>query len=358
MVVLALLVASVGSAPSASAHGADGDGGHDHAGGEAGVSAEVLAFIESPALVALREERGDTPELARQLDYHYRFRGMTDYLDRSPAHVAEVMRPGNHSPEALVEVGLELAPSEWQEFRRREGVGASIVEVLRLLTGRAYDEAEERLEGGVDGTPGQRLSTGDLLSGVWLDQMDGGRLKVAVTDASAVNMGQLARLVPGGRSSIEVIEQDLSADELHALKQGVRADLVEAGEESSVGYAYTDTGVKVRICPTRADQALERFRAPDPENIVIGPVENLEIAGGPGTAHSGSGIVAGLDIEGTSDWREEPYDCTWGLNGHTSGYLYLVTAGHCLWANRHDADGGFGVATARQGSTTISASNA
>ena len=205
----------------------------------------------------------------RHLEYHLRFRSGFDFLSTDVIHIAEVVADGGH-PEALRTLGLELTEAEWAEMQRRMTVLSRAIEVKRLISGRAFDEAEEALEGG-----GDRLPTGALFGGVWQDHLDGGRLKVAVTDASAVDLEALYGLFERGAADVVVIEQAYSLDDLRAWRGEIERRVQAGRVNAALGFDYSDIGVRIRVVlyPPSHDATLDSLLAGIPRDQVV--IEHL-----------------------------------------------------------------------------------
>jgi hypothetical protein len=183
---------------------------------------------------------------ADHLDYHLRFRSGFDFLSLDLDHIAAVVADGGH-PDAVANLGLELSDAEWGEFRRRQAVLAQAVAVMRLVTGRAFDEREEDVEGQSLVSGRGRLPTGPVFAGVWMDHMDGGLLKLAVTDAGAVDLDALYALFPRGADDLVIIVQEYSLDQLEAWRDLIGRRFQDLRIGGSLGLHRSDLGVRLRL---------------------------------------------------------------------------------------------------------------
>jgi hypothetical protein len=195
---------------------------------------------------------------AEHLAYQLALRSSFDFLSTDPTHIAALAATGG-DPEAMQFLGLELSTEEWVEMQRRMTVIERAFAVKQLVTGRAFDAAEEAAEGS-----GGRLPTGPLFAGVWQDHLDGGVLKVAVTDASAVDLDALYALFEGGRSDVVVIEQVYSLDELWVWRDIITDRLREMTVGSALGFDHSDVGVRLWL------ELVEQGRGADLDALLAG----------------------------------------------------------------------------------------
>ena len=255
--------------------------------------------------------------------YAQRFRSHFDFLSTDPAFIAFLAEDGGN-PDARMAMGLEMTDEEWAELQRRDVVASRAIDVRRAVTGRSFDDAEEAQE------LTHRIPTGPVFAGLWQDQMDGGRLKLAVTDASSLQLDTLDGLFARGSDDFVVIEQQYSLDELYAWRDVIWERITTTSASAGVGFNYSDSGVRLRLelypGSTLADSEPILAGIPRGQVLIIereGPVE----FGAPWRNH-GSSQMAGLRIGIYGGTEMVP--CTWGLSGHTSSFAYLVTAGHCV----------------------------
>jgi len=263
--------------------------------------------------------------LAAHLQYARQFRSQFDFLSTDQAHLEWLVFDGGE-PSSLTAYGLEMTAAEQEEMERRVAVMARLPDAKRMVTGRAFDLAEVALE-----LPDRRLSTGPIFSGIWQDHMDGGRLKLAVTDAGAVDREALYALFPRASEDLAIIEQSYSLDELHTWRDLVWFRIAVQRLPAGVGFHYSDSGVRLQLelypGPQVVDLDALLEGVPRAEVVIMPMSQGPEDLGYPGNNH-GSTQMAGLKIgvHGSGLFL----DCTWGLSGHTSSFAYLITAGHCV----------------------------
>jgi hypothetical protein len=289
------------------------------------IAVSAPAPAQPTAHASVGEDTSTTRAFTDALAYRLQFRRMFDFLSDDPAHIVALMVTGGDD-EARAVLGLEMSESEWAEVRRREEVLARAIDVKRMVTGLPLDAVSESEE-----SPYRRSSMGPLFAGVWQDQMDGGRLKLAVTDASALDQGSLFALLPRGGEDLLVIEQRYSLDELRAWRDTIHSYLVEHSIHASIGFNYSDEGVRLRLSlyPASHDADLTDLLASVPAGEVL--VEYAEAAPEllnlPASSHNEADQQAGLQVG--IHWPSTSKLCTWGISGHTDTYAYVVTAGHC-----------------------------
>lgn len=318
--------------------------------------ASVMAVGSSPAMSDTVASDADTGDLlAAHLTYARQFRSQFDFLSTDQAHVESLVADGG-VPASLIAYGLEMTEGEWAEMERRLAVIARIPDIKPIVTGRRFDAAEEALE-----LPDRRLLTGPIFSGIWQDHMDGGRLKLAVTDVGAIDREALYGLFPRGSEDLVIIEQSYSLDELYTWRDVIWSRISERLLAAGVGFSYSDLGVRLQL------ELYPGFQASDLDALLEGVPQDevvfVPMAQGPEELDlnwkpHGSTQMAGLEIGVYgSGWF---LDCTWGLSGHTSSFAYLITAGHCV-TPAGTILSGYGARWVKQNPTAenvISASNA
>jgi hypothetical protein len=293
-----------------------------------GFLALVLVFVTaSPGLGAEPSETLSDEDLQN----HQSFRSNYDFLSDDPDYIRQLVGSSDANDEALKTLGLEMSESEWAEFQRRQELIAEIVPIQRIVTGLALDEESELRDTARLVETGERASTGSLFAGVWLDQLDGGRIKLAVTDADAVDTQAIYSLLPRGAEDLVVIEQRYSRDELEAFKRSI-GDAIAAGDvRAATGYDYSEAGIKVRVIPHGQGVDVESITRDVPNDaFVVAEPRDYVLASQPHTTHSSGNQQSGLQI---GIWRSGPTlfnSCTWGVTGHTAEYTYIVSAGHCF----------------------------
>ena len=288
-----------------------------------------MRAINAPEFAAARQAWQDDERLLYQIDYQLSFRASVDYMSSDPGHVADLVRARRSNP-VSDELGLFVSDEEAEEFTRRFALGETMEAIHAHFNGRR-DPA--RFEG-VDRPHHANYG------GMWLDQMDGGRIVVAVVDSSKVDIDRLHDIA-GNPDDVRLVEQPYSYDELVDLRRTLEARLAESG----LGY-------DLQLLNLRAGQRFElRLRNPDdlpdaalrdvPPGLVTkvrGPIRAR--TSGPTFTHDlNSDMQGGLDIRVIRPGNDA--NCTWGFNGHTNTHNYIVTAGHCLGGNYSNFTGNY-----------------
>ena len=275
------------------------------------VTEEALTTAMSEELAPAREDWNQEFDFVHQIDYQLRFRNKIDYLDSGTDHLADVLeeKPENVGSESL---GLYMTEAEAQEFERRQEVGDRIPTVASEV-GRGEESAE-----------GDEPEHSDNFAGTWQDQNNGGKIVVAVVDASEIDEERVEELA-GGEENIEIVEVEHSWDDV----EGYRDAILEAiEEENAAATVYINAGPEGRTIEITAPQP-ETL----PESILkIAPDEILTVTEGelpfedsePNETHAEVNQQPGLLI-----FFNRNSTCTWGANAHSKYQTYLITAGHC-----------------------------
>jgi hypothetical protein len=299
--------------PGLGAYGADGPISRDllpeHAAER--VSDQAITLAQAPALAAARASWDVELDFVSHVYYQLRFRSKTDYLSTAPRHLGTVLRarPQNLGIDTL---GLYLTDAEAGEFARRQARGDRIP-LLRAALGEPDPVVE-----------GQDPHYGPNFAGVWQDQRDGGALVVALVDPARVDEASLARLA-GGEEHLRVVDVDHSWNEVEGFRDSLLEAIDERGVPAGVVIHSTSDGRKLEVfSPDPASVPVDILALVPDElvSLVEGPLPVEESP--PTDTHPESEQQPGLQIE-----LDPGGNCTWGINGHSTAWNYLVTAGHC-----------------------------
>lgn len=288
------------------------------------VSDAALDMVNQEQFSPVRELWEDDERLALQLDYQLEFRSYVDFMSSDAAGLADLLsdRPLNHGIE---ELGLYMTAAEVAEMQRRSELGDRMGTIVEVVTG--VDELVV--------PEGESPTYGADFGGIWQDQLDGGRIVLAVVEGASVDVGMLATIA-GGLDSIKVVEQRFSYDELQDYKRLLWKELGVLGIAGDVAVVWDDHGMHIEVRvpdPVAASRLLSSTVDKDAYVVVKG--EPMVEAGVPNSTHTLADQQPGLDIMVKDGVGRKP--CTWGFNGHTSTYHYIVTAGHCLAANANQS---------------------
>ncbi|MDH5372742.1 MAG: S1 family peptidase, partial [Acidimicrobiia bacterium] len=277
-----------------------------------------IVAANSSELAAARLLWDSDQAFVAQLDYQLDFRSRVDYLSTSPDHLANVLsaRPDNFGIE---ELGLYLFDDEVAEMQRRFELGDRMEEIVRVVTG--VDEAT------VDEVT--LPDYGSNFGGIMQDQMNGGVIVLALRDPSLVDIPRLEKLA-GGASFLKVVKQDFSYNEIEDFRTVLESELDKLGVERNVTAVWSERGrsLEVRVeAPLLLPLSLAASVPEGAFAVVRGePVRDL---GDPDTLHSYADQQPGLRVQVAITDGPDGI-CTWGHNGHTASYHYIVMAGHCF----------------------------
>ncbi len=275
--------------------------------------------LEADEFESVRSLWSEGAALVDQIDYQLGFRSRFDHLAIDVNGLAELLqaRPRNG---AIDELGLYMWDREYEELQRRIRLGDRMDAVVEAITGvPPIDPARE----------GEEPRFGPLFAGIWQDQNDGGRIVVAVTDLGQVDLGAVAGIV-GGSELVRVVEQRYSYDETNRIRDRIVAAMQEGGIEASVVVTTSGEGRRIEIWTpevSAATAAARRVASADAFRVV--DKGSFKPIGYPQQTHTWGDLQPGLAIAVGSGSGSAGEKCTWGFNGHTSAYNYVVTAGHC-----------------------------
>ena len=234
-----------------------------------------------------------------------------------PAHLGALLaeRPDNMG---LRSISLYMTDAEVSEMTRRDALGDRVSLVVQEVSG-VWEP---------DITEGAMPDYGANFGGIWGDQLDGGRMVLAVVDASLLAIPRIHALV-GGVRNLKIVEQPYTYNEVEQYRAALHRELTTLGIAHDIATSHSDTGRLLEIwiedpaqlpsgfaaaVPTDVFSVVRRMpsrpasRPWEPHSLFM-PGEMFEVRGGDGTPGGGG---------------------MWAFNGHTSSYSYLITAGHTL----------------------------
>jgi len=272
-------------------------------------------------------------EFNKQVEAQRAFRENYDFLLTDDVTVADAIASSRSAENvSFEEMGLVLTDPEWTEFDRRDDLISDYAADVRQAVA-SYDLTDES----------RWPNFGPLYGGTWIDQLDGGKLHLAVTDLADAASRNLDSLVPRGNQDLELVEVAYSFEELVGFHSVVADELEAAG--------YTNFGVGVRArdnaIVVKTDVAIDVPLSVPPDAVVFDVRPGEQIAHSKNAAYyevpslnyvtfGASQQQPGLRIGVYKSNKTGGWGCTWGFNGHSANYNYLLTAGHCV----DDAEGG------------------
>lgn len=275
------------------------------------VDDRAIALAQAPQLAAARTSWNVEMDFVFHVDYQLKFRSQTDYLSTDPGHLGALLknRPRNLGIDSL---GLYMTDGEAAEFVRRQERGDRIP-----LIRAAIGESESKVEG-------QEPRYGPNFGGVWQDQMDGGAIVLALVDPSRADQARLAQIA-GGKEHLRVIDVEYSWNQVQGFRDRLLAALDKRGVPAGVRVNSTGQGRKLEVFSPEPKTVTSDLLGLVPGNLVSvveGPLDVEEAP--PSDTHPEAEQQPGLSIE-----LDPGGICTWGINGHSTVWNYLVTAGHC-----------------------------
>lgn len=288
---------------------------------------QVLELANSREFAQARSAWGDDERFVFQVGYQMEFRSKVDFMSASPSHVARLLldRPINMG---IQQMNLYMSDDEVAEMQRRDALGDGMERIVRELTGVRPDESLPALEG-------VRPRYGLNYGGIWQDQLDEGRIVLAVVDPHLIGERQLQELV-GGEANLKIIEQPFSFDELEEYRDRLEEELSELGLPPHVAAVWGPEGRRLEVTVADPAGAAGKIGKGIPAGV-FSIVEGMPFheAGTPGLTHSLGDQQAGLRIQVYDGVQGR--GCTWGFNGHTANLHYIVSAGHCLGIYKNNA---------------------
>ncbi len=277
------------------------------------VSEDALSIVLDPAFKAVRAHWNDDIALVDQVDYQLAFRAQADYLDSTVEHLAGVLL------DRAVEIDdLELyfTKSEAAEFMRRKDLGETM------------EAIEATLGGGLDAEDDQEARPhDDDYVGVWMDQLNGGAIVVAVREGTGSRSERSIASLEVEVGSVRVVEQALGLEDLTNLRDEIMAEARAGQIALDADVVPGADGFKVEVTTLEATHAAELLAGPEAEYLRLVAEAPPAPSGNPLDLHSWADQQPGLAIRLATTSGDS--NCGWGFNGHTSSYTYIVMAGHC-----------------------------
>lgn len=305
----------------------------------ASASAGSIVNIEGARLAWSLEHRDADFDAAAE--YQQRFRGEFDFTAKDESTIGTIMAASidNGSYEKY---GLHLSDAELAELDRRGRISQQLTPITEAFVGTGLSE-EDQWEN--PDLTNQEV-WGYAFAGSWIDQVDGGRLRLAVftdsVEADASTSRALAvadaLVARGGLAAddFEVVAARYSYADLLDAQAGWVAGAKEAGVlYDSPGFSSAielKTNELVVYYGSNSQRAYaEKFVKSMPEGMVrIGGsgVTAVDRSSDPQANHSWphAGLVFHLDKYDSTAYTTT---CTWGLTARTTSYVYAITAVHC-----------------------------
>lgn len=279
---------------------------------------EAITMANSTEFSAAREAWELSDDLVAQIDYQLDFRSKVDFMSSDVGHLADLLTTRLDTDVGSVEMGLYMTEPEARELERRDALGERMAELTLSFLSTSIEVDE-----------GQRPEYDSNFGGIWMDQLAGGEVVLAVVDSSKLDEEALYAIV-GGREFLRIIEQKYSYNETEAVRDTLEIQLEQLGLPPHVTATLTPKGRVLSVVATDPSAIRDR--------IGVGlPADSYQIEAGtpfrtmtkPSWTHNLSNQQPGLDIH-IFDGTGGAGGCTWGFNGHSTATHYIITAGHCL----------------------------
>jgi hypothetical protein len=154
--------------------------------------------------------------------------------------------------------------------------------------------------------------------------MDGGAIVVALVDPARADRAKLARIA-GGKEHLRVIDVEHSWDQVQGFRDKLLAALDKRGVPAGVRVNSTGQGRKLEVFSPKPGSVPRDVLGLVPAGLVSVVEGTLDVEEAPpGDTHPEAEQQPGLSISFVPGGG-----CTWGINGHSTSWNYLVTAGHC-----------------------------
>jgi hypothetical protein len=292
---------------------------------------EAITAANSPEFAVARQAWESDADFVDQVDYQLEFRSHVDFMSRDYEHIAALLteRPVNMGSE---EMGLYMSNAEVAEMERRDALGDRMDLVVEAVAGIGQDDTVE----------GELPDYGPNYGGIWQDQLDGGRIVLAVVDASLLDVESLHRIL-GGADHLEIVEQPSTYNEIEEYRQMLESELEKLGVPSDVAAVCSDRGRLLEVRVADPESLPESFGNDVPPGAfeIVGGDPVRDAARPVDQRHAWANQQPGLKVLLQSPnlyWGEW---CTWGFNGHTPSFHYLITAAHCLQDGGYDTFAGY-----------------
>lgn len=291
------------------------------------VSDEAISLAASAALAPARAAWDGEIDFVDQIDYQLKFRAKVDYLSADPRHLNSLLLDRPTDNYGYAELRLYLTDGEVAEMQRRLNLGNEI----ELLTA---------LVGGVDMSTlpeGEPPTFASNFSGIWQDQLNRGAIVLSVIDRSELDLEAIYRIVD--EKDLRIVEADYSKSEMTEFRDRLAVELRSLGIDFDLSMIPVGDEIPLVLHVEYPDLLPEGFGRDVPADAFeIAPGGPLGDINNPQTLHYWSKLQPGLailvnDYQGTTNSA-----CTWGFNGHTIHWNYVITAGHCMgqWRDYKD----------------------
>lgn len=266
------------------------------------ITDEALKLANEPALRSSRRSWTGPEDFVDQIDYQLQFRADFDFLSSEASVIGRAMETGDRSGSAFDQLGLLLTPQEATELGRRDYVGDQMEAVQANLGQKVVDISQ--------------------------DQMDGGKIRVYIerdVDLSAVF---LPKTLTAG--DVKFIQVDYSKKQLKQFQNRLHNQLRNLPIDwFMIDHSRTDEGIQLRVTvPDVAEVPTSFGRRVPKDAYFLSDDEVATPANKPDADHDWDKLSPGQGIL----LEAGPFSngCTWGINGHTENWNYLVSAGHCV----------------------------
>lgn len=271
--------------------------------------------------------------------YQQAFRSEFDFAADDEATIATAMVYAEDNG-SFEKYGLHLTDDEFAELERRGRISQELSRIKVAFVGTGLSEEDLHEDPAL--TP--QDVWGSAFAGSWIDQHEGGRLRIAVVggskDATAATLrasGVVDDLVRGGSLSVtdfELVPAEFSyADLVSAQEQWVDGATKIGALSDARGFASDiDLQANQLVVFYGSDSQLEyaeEFVRSMPDGMVRigGQGPTVREISNPASNHDWP--HAGLVLHVEKQDSTSPVTCTWGLTARTSSYVYAITAAHC-----------------------------
>lgn len=276
------------------------------------VSDEALRMANSPSLATARARWNENSDFVDQIDYQLAFRSRFDFLSADADHLGRLLAAKPETMEGTEEMGLFLTPDEAAELKRRDDLGEYI----------------EQIEA--------RLGESPALVAAWIDQMNGGRITVAVH--GEIISRRAMRLARAAGVDLHVVQVPYSSVDYERFRSTLSDELTATGMPFRVGTDRSASHYRIEVSIEDAGRLPTDFASSVPADAFqVEQGARIAPAGLPQDDHATADLQPGLML--WLDLSEGWGICTWGINGHTNNWNYVVTAGHCMGQTLWDSSG-------------------
>lgn len=220
-------------------------------------------------------------------------------LDTSPAALRRAAADDN---DAAGRFGVALTDSELAELARRDSIIRDDVPTIRTTMAEAFDTS--------------------VFAGVWMDNLGGGVLTVAVTRSATAVRDRLLDVVDNP-ADLRVVSRSYSLAELSRVAADIRA-AAEVDGRRLRGIRVDERGNQLQVATSDGPRDTRRW-----VTETVGDDAPVEVAAGEvtpvGTQYNNSPPLRG----GQAINSNEGYTCTSAFTARAPDGLYVLSAGHC-----------------------------